>query len=329
MAVANARPLRCAWLEDLAHLPPPSWLIEDILPQGGLVALCSDPGEGKTFLAIDWALSIASGRDWNGRKVVEGPVVYVIGESPGGMFKRFGAWQQVNGQCKAKNFFVVKEPVQLHKESEAKSLTNVLEAAGLNPSLIVFDTFARCFVGGDENSSKEVGEWVHAALKLQNTYGATVLLLHHLTKKTGQLRGSSAMKGATETVIRLEKAKGGAVRVECERQKDDAPFEPFLMKWQEVPEVNSAVLAMTTENAKAGLAKPKREVLMRLVSFPNGATSNEWRLKVADIPKRSFYNYRDDLESGGFVRLQDEIYTLTELGASAISANAVPLPKAG
>jgi hypothetical protein len=38
-------------------------------------------------------------------------------------------------------------------------LQNTIEGLPLKPSLIVLDTFARTFVGADENAAKDVGEW--------------------------------------------------------------------------------------------------------------------------------------------------------------------------
>src|SRR2546422_8198989 len=34
-------------------------------------------GGGKTFVSLDWALCIATGKPWRGRAVKRGPVVYV------------------------------------------------------------------------------------------------------------------------------------------------------------------------------------------------------------------------------------------------------------
>ena len=36
-------------------------------------------GEGKTFVALDWALSVATGRSWQGKQTKQGPVVYIAG----------------------------------------------------------------------------------------------------------------------------------------------------------------------------------------------------------------------------------------------------------
>ena len=48
-------------VEEIAQLDPPKWLIAGILPEAGFSILFGEPGAGKTFIALDWALSIATG----------------------------------------------------------------------------------------------------------------------------------------------------------------------------------------------------------------------------------------------------------------------------
>ena len=47
-------------------LPPMKWLIDDLLPVGGVVMLSAKPKMGKSFLAIQLALSVASGGEFLG-----------------------------------------------------------------------------------------------------------------------------------------------------------------------------------------------------------------------------------------------------------------------
>ena len=104
------------------------------------------------------------------------------------------------------------------------------------PVLIVLDTLARTMVGGDENTAKEVGEWVHGAQELQKKTGATVLTLHHSLKRQPRNkpvveRGSGALRGAVDTMMVVVK-KGSTLTLSCQKQKDSEEFEdiPLLLK---------------------------------------------------------------------------------------------------
>jgi hypothetical protein len=64
-------------LKEMEDLPPPQWLIGGLAPADGLVVLYGEPGAGKSFVALDWGLSVATGAPWLGREVKQGEVVYI------------------------------------------------------------------------------------------------------------------------------------------------------------------------------------------------------------------------------------------------------------
>ena len=58
-------------------LPPMKWLIDDLLPVGGVVMLSAKPKMGKSFLAIQLALSVASGDKFLGFQARKHEVLYI------------------------------------------------------------------------------------------------------------------------------------------------------------------------------------------------------------------------------------------------------------
>ena len=86
--------------------------------------------------------------------------------------------------------------------------------------LVIVDTMARSMVGGDENSSKDVGVLVAAADRIRRASGACVLLVHHSGKDSSAgMRGSSALEGAVDTALECRRA-GGHLTLTCRKQKD-------------------------------------------------------------------------------------------------------------
>src|ERR1700674_809342 len=79
-------------IAELLSIEPPEWLIDGVMPLMGLTALYGQPGGGKSFIALDMALAIASGRPWQGHPVKRGYVVYISAEGGSGLSKRVGAW---------------------------------------------------------------------------------------------------------------------------------------------------------------------------------------------------------------------------------------------
>jgi RecA-family ATPase len=56
--------------------------------------------------------------------------------------------------------------------------------------LVVIDTLARCMVGADENSARDMGEAIDALDRLRRAAGSCVLPVHHMGKPNGTTRTS-------------------------------------------------------------------------------------------------------------------------------------------
>jgi hypothetical protein len=98
----------------------------------------------------------------------------------------------------------------------------------LRATLIVLDTQARITVGLNENDATAMGVLVDAVRRLRAATGACVLVVHHTGRNGGDARGSSALDGAQDTEIRVERPskRSMTARVTTDKQKDgDDRFE--------------------------------------------------------------------------------------------------------
>src|SRR5690606_14132992 len=102
------------------------------------------------------------------------------------------AWQVHNGR-KAHNLTLIPEPVQLATEEDLYAVTALSQKTGAE--LIVLDTQARVSVGLEENSAKEMGQFIEYAEQLRRDTKACVLVVHHTTKNGETERGSGAIRG--------------------------------------------------------------------------------------------------------------------------------------
>ena len=62
--------------KDIQKEPSEDWQVSDVFIAKGLACIYGNSGTGKTFLAIDLALSICTGKDWLGHKSKQAPVTY-------------------------------------------------------------------------------------------------------------------------------------------------------------------------------------------------------------------------------------------------------------
>jgi hypothetical protein len=227
---------------EMAGLPKPEYLIDGVLPCRSMVVLRSDPAAGKSLLAQDWLHALIEGEEWHGRKVKNGYGVWIAGEGFGGLPLRLRAW------CKhhKKDINELKGPavwpvaLDITSRESVDRFVDQMRRFGspINPqvpelpilSLIVVDTLARCFGGGDENSAKDMGALIDGCEYLKRVTGATILILHHVGKDpTKGARGSSALRGAADVEIALSR-KDEILILKCEKFKDGVPFSPITLK---------------------------------------------------------------------------------------------------
>jgi AAA domain-containing protein len=237
-----------------------------------------------------------------------------------GLSKRLKAWSTAHRVREVPRFYSIADAPQLASEGDVRQLIADVRAQIPEPtSLVIIDTMARCFVGGEENSAKDVGRLIAGADHLAKELKCTVLLVHHTTKSGESERGSSALRGAPETMISLDSV-GDDITVTCEKQKNAPPFGRFAL--QLVPSSESCVLQPTEAASPDPTRLGSQELagLRALGTFgSNGARSGEW-LRATGLSQSTFYRHRLKLVQGEYVDQQGDRYYLTEGGKTAVAA---------
>jgi hypothetical protein len=73
------------------------WLIDGVIPSGSINWMVAAPSSFKTFLALDMAACIASGRTWHGHETGQAVVLYVAGEGDDDIHVRRAAAELATG----------------------------------------------------------------------------------------------------------------------------------------------------------------------------------------------------------------------------------------
>lgn len=255
--------------KELLELPPPEWLIDNVFPERGLAALYGTPGAGKTFIALNMAAHVALGVPWQGRKVRQGPVVYVSAEGGTGISKRMAACLKQMGKKNADMLWLLQPITVSHGQADVDELAAAIadkmrlpytdpaeEGSYLIPSLIVIDTLARCFMG-DENQQEDMGNFVRAVDYFREEFRCAVLVVHHANLSANRERGSTAFRGAVDTLMRADRDETSIV-LTCEKQKDAIEFDPIELQFIEVEGTDSVTIGgreNVTEIRKEQLVK--------------------------------------------------------------------------
>ena len=232
------------WDRDrLDQMEPPQWLVKDHIPKNALSTLYGPPGVGKTFVALDMALSIATGVPFSDEfPVDEGHVVYIAAEGAWGLAPRVKAWEKSRG-VRADKLYIVPDAVQLLDSDHVQRLLDELQRTFDIPKLIVFDTLARSMVGGDENAALDMGQAIQHIDAIRDRFadddtgdGPNIMLIHHSSKDGLKERGSTALRGAMDTMLSVQNAEPGQPGkwLNCAKQKDFAEFDSRLFYLQDV-----------------------------------------------------------------------------------------------
>ena len=197
------------------------WLIDDVLPENGLIVMAAKWNEGKTFSAIDMGMSIAHRGEWFGHTTRRGAVLYVSAE--GSLGNRIEAYRRRRQPDPATPFYAIESAVNLNDPKA--DLAPLIQMGGELPDLklVVLDTLARMMVGGDENSGQDMGRFVAHATQIQKRLKTAVMIIHHIGKDENRgARGHSSLLGAVDTELTISK---GVLRIR--KQRDGALGEEF------------------------------------------------------------------------------------------------------
>jgi AAA domain len=185
----------------------PTWLVRGLVETPSTTMLFGPPELGKSFLAVDLAVACALNGRWMDKRVTGGPVYYLAGEGHVGLERRFHAWQLHHGlERLPENLYLSTTRIALDVAGGLRVETEVermSDTTGTTPALIVVDTLARAFPPGkDENSAKDMGEFINEVDRIRTRFNCVAMLVHHTGHTdTHRARGSSSMRGAWDAEL--------------------------------------------------------------------------------------------------------------------------------
>ena len=219
------------------NIKPADWLIEGSLEANTMGLMFAPPASFKSFVAVDIAACIATGKQWHGHDVKQGAVFYIAGEGKEGLKRRFRAWEIANE--------VDTLPYPLFQSSEAadilnissvtkltRLITEICKESGEKPKLIIIDTLARNFGGGNENDTRDMNMFIRHIDAIRATWECTVLVVHHTGHASSDRgRGSSALKAALDSEYQIKRdGDSNVVTVNCTKMKDAEPPKPLNLE---------------------------------------------------------------------------------------------------
>jgi hypothetical protein len=310
----------------LADQSEPEYLVKDLIEATTTGALVGESTAGKTFAAIDLAYSITTGNTWANKPVMkQGIVIYIAGEGRLGIIRRVNALQDHHKKTIPKGrLFLPRCRVELN-QAGARVIACELATLPEPPVLIVIDTVARLLpAGSDENSAKDMMDFINAVDSLRDRFGCVVCLVHHTghsVEAQGRARGSSAFRAAMDFEIIVNKKKS---QITWSKMKDAELPAPVSFDLVQVG--NSAVIEYSEkavqEQTKDRLTKNEslgKETLWNLCKKLNRyiVSIEEWRTEFyrnhtgdsMNSKRSSFNRARTGLVEKGFANVEHDNYS--------------------
>lgn len=176
------------------------WLIDGLWSEGAVGILGGEPKCCKSFLALDMAVAVATGRPCLRRFGVpsRGRVLLYAAEDPPRVVR-----ERLDGICGVAGValedadvqVIVTPTIRLDHESDRIELMQTIEIQ--KPRLLILDPFVRLHQI-DENNSGDVAPLLGFLRGLQRHLDVAIVLVHHAKKGGSRSRPGQALRGSSE-----------------------------------------------------------------------------------------------------------------------------------
>jgi len=221
------------WDDWDAHVDPPTWLIDGLIPVGTVGGLVAHGSSLKTWVMLSMAIAVTQGEKWLGRYATrQGKALIVDFESgeyelrrrvqllEGGKVIGLGAWPYPEERIDTTEFW--------------QAVTRI---EGL--SFVCIDSLAEGSTPGVDENAKEAALPMQYAARFTNGTGASVVFVHHLNKDEkkdvrSRMRGSSAIFAALDWCYGFEQIEDSdsyhRERIVCTKPCMGAKPAPFSVE---------------------------------------------------------------------------------------------------
>src|ERR1700745_1619119 len=196
----NQLPVQRASELSIDSAPLSHWLVEGLWSGQAGGILGGEPKCCKSFLALDLAVSVASGAPCLRRFAVQrtGPVLLFPAEDSLVVVRR-----RLEGVCAAACVGFQSLPVEvitaptlrLDTPTDRERLTNTVQAR--QPRLLILDPLIRLH-RLDENDASQIAALLSYLRQLQRAFQVAVLVVHHARKDANATRPGQALRGSSE-----------------------------------------------------------------------------------------------------------------------------------
>jgi hypothetical protein len=266
---------------------------------GAIGAIQGQFKRGKTWVLLELAMSVVTGREAFGRFPIPnpGPVLIVLEESGrAALHRRLDALRRGYGlepAALADLHFAANRRVRLDEEEWREGLLEATQR--LKPRAVFLDPLVRIKGASvDENAQKEMAPVLDYMRDLRDETGTGVIFTHHSGHDVTRLRGTSDLEAYWESKVTVERQPEGARTIAAEHRESEAtPELRYRLAWHE----ESASMRLDPLDPAPRERQLEQEVSEWVRENPGASTE-----AVARGVGRRRYDVKKILEEGPFER---------------------------
>jgi len=206
------------------EFPPLEFLVEGLITEG-LTLLAGKPKMGKSWMALDIAMSVAIGCDALGdRACKKGTTLYCALEDNPRRLRRRMAHVYGDQATWPKNFHFTTQMKKLDDGGSEQLEDWVLEH---RPSLIIIDTLV-CVRSASKRRTEYEADYAALAplQRLAGEYGIAIIIVHHQRKMGSDdpldtVSGTTGLSGGVDNILILDRKSHGVTLYGRGREMDD------------------------------------------------------------------------------------------------------------
>ncbi|UYM04219.1 AAA family ATPase [Solicola gregarius] len=283
---------------ELNDLPQAEPLIEGVIPRHSYGILRGRDGTYKSFVALDWALCLATGQLWQGRYAERVPVLYIAGEGAYGIASRVAAWERANNVKVDDEWFVSRRSaLNLHRPGPAfDHLLAHIEQGGYG--LVIVDTLRRVAGAADGNSS-EMGAVVDNLDRIKRaTNEGSALALAHTDKGDNDTRGYSGIEDDADFVWHAKRDEDN-LELTNTKMKDGPDGVTVHLR---TSSIDGSLVLVGSDGIDTSKTTESQLTLLDTLrhTFPDGAHTSPL-MKASGLPERTYYRAIAELRDAGHV----------------------------
>ena len=211
--------------KDYENMPDMEWLIDGIIGEKSLNMIVGKSQDTKSFLALHMGLQLAHKRDFFGLDSDienEIPVMYNALEGQSGLKNRIDGWCKYNMLKHPNNFNTLTGNPILNSDRSVDEYIEYLQCKDFKDGLLIIDTYNQATPSMNENDAGATGQVMANCQRIIDATGSALILIHHKSDKAtdSTYRGSSAIGGALDTMISVERTGGDWVKWSIEKGKE-------------------------------------------------------------------------------------------------------------